>query len=161
MTDVPKQADLDDFARGWNQTDVLRYLGFHMAFPDQRTVEVSLPKVMGQQRGGKGTDAINGGILAALYDFALGATSLLVVPIRRSATVQLSMSFEKAVRGNSARCVARVDRSTKNLVFSAAELYDEAGTMCSRAQGVISLGAPTTLAEWRDAINGYADEVKK
>ncbi|HEY0250533.1 MAG TPA: PaaI family thioesterase [Kofleriaceae bacterium] len=129
MTEAPNKADLDDFARGWNQSDTLKYLGFEMVFPDTASVEVRLPKVSGPQRGGKGTDAINGGILAALYDFALGATSLLLLPTRRSATVQLSMSFEKAVRGNSARCVARMDRATKHLIFAAAELYDEAGVM--------------------------------
>lgn len=157
----PNLADLNDFARGWNETETLRYLGFVLGFPDTQTVEVRLPKVIGAQRGGKGSDAINGGVLAALYDFALGSTSLLLAPLRRSATVQLSMSFEKAVRGNSARCIAKMDRATKHLIFATAELFDEAGTMCSRGTGVISLGTPVSIAEWRDALGGHADEVTR
>ena len=50
-------------------------------------------KAKGNERGGMGFEAVNGGILAAMFDLVLGASVALVDPTRRSATMQLSMSF--------------------------------------------------------------------
>lgn len=145
------QAELASFAAAWNASPVLGYLGIVMSFTETTCI-VDLPVVRPEQRGGKGSDAINGGVLAALFDFAIGGTAMLAPPLRRNATAQMSMSFERAVRGDRARCIAKIDRVTKHLVFAIAELHDARGELCARATGLVSLSEPVSLAEWSAAI---------
>ncbi len=154
-SDLPSQAELDRFAATWSDSAVCRYLGIRMSFPERTHVVIDLPQVLDGQRGGKGTDAVNGGVLAMIFDFALGATALLAPPLRRNATCQLSIDFMKGVRGNSVRAIARVDRATRTILFSSAELFDEKGQACARATGLVSLGVPVTLAEWTDSITPF------
>ncbi len=149
------QAELDAFATAWSDNAVLRYLGIRMSFPGGTQAVVDLPSVLPHQRGGKGTDAVNGGVLAMIFDFALGATALLAPPLRRNATCQLSIDFMKGVRGNSVRAIAEVDRATRTILFSSARLFDEQGVLCARASGLVSLGPPVTLADWMDSITPY------
>ena len=77
---------------------MLRHQGMRVAFQPDRVV-VELPEVRPEHLGGLGTSAVNGMVLAGLFDLAVGSTVVLVDPRRRSATVQLSMSFERAVFG--------------------------------------------------------------
>ncbi|CAN5420216.1 hypothetical protein BH11MYX1_BH11MYX1_00100 [soil metagenome] len=149
------QAELDSFGLAWSNNAVLRYLGVRMSFPNGTHVVVELPAVLPQQRGGKGTDAVNGGVLAMMFDFALGATALLAPPLRRNATCQLSIEFMKGVRGDAVRAIGKVDRATRTILFSSAELFDEKGVLCARASGLVSLGEPVTLADWTDSITPY------
>jgi len=146
------QQELDSFAAAWNRSEVLRYLGIELSFPDAALCLVRLPVVRAEQRGGKGSDAINGGVLAALFDFAIGGTAMLAPPLRRNATAQLNLNYQRAVRGSSARCVARIDRTTKHLLFSSAELFDEHDQVCAKATGLVSLGEPISLEAWSNAI---------
>ncbi len=156
MSDL-SSAELASFAAVWNETAVLRWLGFRLAFPGDKRVIVLLSDVKPGHRGGKGTDAINGGVLAAMFDFAIGCCSVVSPPLRRSATTQLSMSFERAVRGDLAQCEAEVDRATKNLLFVSARIKDERGNICSRATGIVSLLEEVRLEDWVTALGPAAE----
>ena len=142
------QTQLDAFAASWNEGAVVRHHGFRISYPRGERAVVTLDEVKEHHRGGLGTDAVNGGILAAMFDFAIGCTSVLAPPLRRSATIQISMAFERAVRGNTVRCEARIERTTGTLLFVTAEAIDAQDVVCSRATGIVSLGKPIDLAAW-------------
>ena len=135
----------DELARRaslWNQAEVLRHLGLRISFQPERVV-VELPEVRDEHRGGLGTSAVNGLVLAGMFDLAVGSTVVLVDTHRRSATVQLSMSFERAVFGRSARCEAVVDRAGQRTLFASARILDEEGQVCARCQGVVAISRQT------------------
>ena len=76
------------------------------------------------------------GLLAAFgarLSFAPGAAN----PLRASATVQLSMRFERPCTGDHFRCEGWVEQGGKSLVFTAAHILDAAGEICARAEGVV------------------------
>jgi uncharacterized protein (TIGR00369 family) len=134
----PTQEQLDRYAELFNQSQTMRLLGAHLAFPEGRKVVVSLPEVRPEHRGGLGTAAINGGIIAALFDYAIGCTPALRDPTRRAATVQLSMSFERPLTGDSIRAEAEIDSEGQSLLFASARMYDAQGRVCARCQGVVA-----------------------
>ena len=134
----PTAAELTALAEAWNRSEVLRHLGLRIRFEPTRVV-VDLPQVRDEHRGGLGTSAVNGLVLAGMFDLALGSTVVLVDPHRRSATVQLSMSFERAVSGNSARCEAVIDRLGQRMIFASARILDERGEPCARCQAVVAM----------------------
>lgn len=154
MSQSLTKEQLARFADTWNQSAMLQWLGFTMEFPSTDIARVSIAKVHAGHRGGKGTSAVNGGALAALYDFAIGCVAVIAPPpLRRSATAQISVSFERAVRGDKVVCEARIDRATKNLIFASAHILDEKGQICSHATGLVSLGEPVDYEEWRNTLS--------
>ncbi len=134
----PTAAELDAVADLWNRSEVLRHQGMRVHFEPDRVV-VELPEVRPEHLGGLGTSAVNGLVLAGLFDLALGSTVVLVDPRRRSATMQLSMSFERAVFGRTARCEAWIDRAGQRTLFSSARILDEQGQVCARCQAVVAV----------------------
>lgn len=131
---------IDRYARAFNESEVLGMFGIEIQFPDLETVEAVIDEARPGHMGGLGDhQAINGGVLAALYDLVLGCSAALVDPRRRSATVQLSMNFERPVLGSEVRARAKVDRAGRTLVFSSAEILDGRGEVCSRATGVVRI----------------------
>ena len=142
MSDTPARPtaeQLAHYARGFEESRAMRSFGARLAFPDGERVEVTLP-VRPEHQGGLGTAAVNGGVLAAMFDLAIGCSPALVDPLRRCATVQLSMSFMRPVLGDVLRVVARVDSAGGSTVFASAEALDAGGRVCARCQGVVKLG---------------------
>jgi len=128
------------YAQRWNAHPSLRSMGVSIAFPDTTRVKVAVDYVPINMRGGLGDDAVvNGGVLSALCDLAIGCTAGLVDPDSHSATVQLSIRFEHPLRGARIDGEARLDRATSRLVFASAEICDAEGRVCVRCQGIVSL----------------------
>lgn len=123
-----------------NAHAALKHFGVRIAIPDARRVTLAVDHVPLALRGGMRDDAVvNGGVLSALCDLAIGSTSALVDPTARAATVQLSIRFERPLVGERIRGEARVDHCTGRTVFSSAEILDGEGRVCVRCQGMVSL----------------------
>ena len=133
----PSAAQLAKYAKLFNESQTLKYFGARVSFPDGDRVEVCIDQIKPEQRGGLGTSAVNGGVLAAVFDFAIGVTAALVDPTRRSATMQLSMMFERPVQGNSFRVEARINAAARSVLFSTAILLDAQCNECARCHGVV------------------------
>lgn len=143
MSDTPARPTPEQlalFADGFNQSPPMRYLGLRLSFsPEGDKVLVTLPEVRPEHQGGLGTHAINGGIISAMFDYAIGCTAALVDPTRRCATMQLSTSFERPVRGTTARVEATIDSMGTSTLFASARMYDAQGMVCARCQGVVKM----------------------
>jgi len=137
----PTQEQLDRFAEQFNRSQAMKYFGARLSFPEGKKVVIALPEIRPEHRGGLGTDAVNGGILAALFDLVIGCTPALREPTRRAATMQLSMSFERPVRGNTLHAEATIDSMGTSTLFSSARLYDAQGAVCARCQGVVKVSS--------------------
>jgi uncharacterized protein (TIGR00369 family) len=131
---------LERYALHLNSRPSLQRFGVRIWFPDSSRLKLRIDALPVGMRGGMGDDTIvNGGVLSALCDLAIGCTAALVDPTRPSATVQLSIRFEQPLRGDHVEGEARIDRATRRLVFSSAELLDPQGQICVRCQGMASL----------------------
>ena len=140
MSDTPRptQAQLDRYAEQFSQSPPMRYLGVRLSFPEGRKVLATIPELQPHHRGGLGSAAaINGAVLAGLFDLVLGCTPALLDPTRRCATLQLSMSFQRPATGNSLRAEAEIDSHGKSTLFASARILDDQGEVCARAQGVV------------------------
>ena len=154
MSERLTQAQLDAFAKARNALPTCQYFGFKVAFPDGDRVEVTLDDVKPGQRGGLGTSAVNGGVLAAMFDFAIGYAATLSGPLRRSATVQLSLNLERPVLGDFVKCTARIERVARSMLFASAQISDGEGKVCARGTGLCALGGEVDLALWTGARSG-------
>jgi uncharacterized protein (TIGR00369 family) len=148
----PSQEQLNRYAEQFNQSQTMKHFGARMSFPAGEKVVV-LAEVRPEHRGGLGTDAVNGGIISALFDLAIGSTPALRDPTRRAATVQLSISFERPLRGDLLRAEATIDSMGSTTVFASARMYDAQGVVCARCQGVVQVSRMKWASGDSPAVN--------
>lgn len=148
----PTPDQLARYAEEFNKSASLKYFGVRVSFPTADRVRVELD-VKPEHLGGLGTDAVNGGILAAIFDLVIGCSPALLDPTRRSATMQLSMSFMRPVRGTTIRAEAQIESSGASTLFSRATLFDGAGTPCATCQGVVKISRQPWQSGGSPAVN--------
>ena len=71
----PTTEQLARYAEQFNGSKTMQHFGVRIRFPDLEHVEVLLDPIRPEQRGGLGTAAVNGGVLAAVFDLAAGWSS--------------------------------------------------------------------------------------
>jgi acyl-coenzyme A thioesterase PaaI-like protein len=111
LSDNPlPQHVIDAFWRRWGNNDFMRAQGLEVDIFGVGEAVVRLPRVMATQRGGGGSDTVlNGGVIAYMFDGALGcaiASSLLARPEMRGidpqrlrqSTINLDISYVDAAR---------------------------------------------------------------
>ena len=123
----------------WNDSPPMRHLGARLEFDRLDRVRAVIDPVLPYHRGGMGTDAVNGPVLAGLFDLAIGTVGWLSRPESRSATVTLAMTFLRPTRGNRVVVEARLLRAGTNLTFAAAEAFDERGEVTARCDGTVAV----------------------
>ncbi len=110
-------------------------------------VIVRLVDPRNDQRGGGGTSALNGGVIAYMFDGALGGavTSLAVrslgVDIHdhsafAEATISLTINYVKPALGDSFEAHGVAIRTGRTIAFAEGKLYDASGEICATASGV-------------------------
>ncbi len=126
-------------AKVWNDSPPMRRLGARLEFERVDRVRAVLDPVMPYHRGGMGTEAVNGPVLAGLFDLVIGTVGWLSRPDSRSATVSLAMTFLRPTRGDRIVVEARLLRAGMNLTFAAAEIFDEQGEVTARCDGTVAV----------------------
>lgn len=111
---------------GWADT-----IGAEIAEVDPGRVVVELDANPRHQHPG---GVVQGGIITAVADAAMGM-SLLTLQSRGEAnsTIELKINFIRPVTEGRIRAVGRVVEMRKNLLFSEADVYDQAGKLVARA----------------------------
>jgi uncharacterized protein (TIGR00369 family) len=131
---------LRTYVAAFNALPFITQFGVQVALPDPERVRVHIDVLEAIHRGGIQGSAVNGGIQSSLFDLALGLPGLCrAFPEKRTATVQLSMSFMRAIKGERIEGFGWIVRAGGGLLFTESELLDEKGTVCARAQGVVRL----------------------
>ena len=128
----------------WNASPSMKHFGAQLAFERVDRVRAVIDPVQIVHRGGFGTDAVNGVVLAGLFDLVIGTVGWLTRPETRSATVNLSMSFFRPTRGDRLVAEARLVRAGLNLVFAAAEIFDAEGRVTARCDGTCAIASGKT-----------------
>jgi acyl-coenzyme A thioesterase PaaI-like protein len=147
-----KREALERYAHMFNASEVLKVLSGTLSFSEASDrVLLRVDPILRTHRGGMGTAAVNGGVLAGTFDFVIGITAALVDPTRRSATMQLNMTFERPVNGDWFAAEAWIDRAGGSTLFSSAVIKDQQGQICSRATGLVRLSKMPWALDWQTA----------
>ena len=123
----------------WNQLLPMRHLGARGDFTDPEAVRVTIDPVQEFHRGGLGTAAVNGAVIAGLCDAAVGMVGHVHTQGRRGGTAQLNVMFLRPVMGDRVTAVGRLTRAGANLIFVAVEVEDQRGVVCARCDGILAV----------------------
>jgi uncharacterized protein (TIGR00369 family) len=143
-----------EWQQRFNRAPAMQGFGVRIDLADSRIIRVVLDTIEDRHRGGLGTAAINGAVLAALFDCALGVAGTLQFPGRRSATCELSIKFMRPVVGPTVTAYAVTLKKASQLAFADSELYSN-GRLCAIASGIVSVASSSF------EIDGMAGSAEK
>lgn len=93
-------------------------------------------------RGGGGTEAVNGGIVAYMFDGLLGSAvrSIWTEDILTQVTITLNIQYLRLLKAKTQVVgKARVIRQGSTTVFAEGEILDESETVCAKCTGIYRL----------------------
>lgn len=123
----------------FNDLPVMRHLGAQVDLDDEVNVRVLVPRFEPYHLGGMGGATMNGGVIAAMFDCALGVAGWVQNPDRTSGTIQLDIQLMRAVSEPRVACYARATRATRTAVFVEAVLFDGRNRACAQASGIVAV----------------------
>lgn len=136
------------FWQRWGSNTFLSAQGLELELGDSGRVVVHLRAPTAVQRGGGGSaDVINGGVIAYMFDAALGcaiASANLARPEMRSidprelrqSTINLDISYIEAAAGPRIEAHGQVVRAGRGMAFAEGRLLDADGRVCATAKGI-------------------------
>ena len=131
-------AERQAFAATMNALAATRLMGGHFELDDAAVVRLRLEAVAAHHQGGLGTRAVNGAVIAAMFDAALGVAGTLQFPGQRAGTVELSIKLLRPAFEAPLEVFAVAIKRTPHLAFTEAELQ-AAGKLCAIATGIVAV----------------------
>ena len=152
MPDEPlTAAQREQMATHWNAHPGMRFLGARVDLSTDRVLAVVDP-IQPFHRGGLGTEAVNGAVIAGLFDLVIGLSGYLHTRGRRAGVAQLNVQFLRPVEGDRLQVAGWPTRVGRNLVFAAAELRDGHGTVCAVCDGIVAVSGRAQGDQPVDAV---------
>lgn len=138
---LPKlsDAELKAFQAEWNEHPGMRHMGATLDLSTPGLVRAVVDPIRPEHRGGLGTAAVNGAVIAGIFDLVIGLAGYLQTAGRRAGVAQLSIQFLRPVAGDRFVVIGHPVRAGQTLVFATAELQDERGTVCARCDGIVAV----------------------
>ncbi|MFQ5549999.1 MAG: PaaI family thioesterase [Gemmatimonadales bacterium] len=123
----------------WNNHPGMRHLGATVQITDTGDILATIDPIQDFHRGGLGTDAVNGAVIAGVFDMVIGLTGFLHVVGRRAGVAQLNVHFLRPVHGSRLEVLGRPKRLGRTLVFVESELRDGQGQLCATCDGILAV----------------------
>jgi len=121
---LPAEARVDRL-REFNSREEIRWFGFEGSFLPPATARIAFRRIEKGALGGGGTDAINGGVIAAGFDAAFVLAGLGQYSVDVVVTLDLSIQFLNLARvSDSVAFHVGVVKSSKNFCFASGVLFD-------------------------------------
>ena len=131
-----------------NALPAMRTMGAALDLADEAIVAMRLETVAAHHLGGLGTKAVNGGVIAGLFDGALGVAGVLQFAGQRAGTVELSIKLMRPAFEAPLVVHGICVRRTAHLAFTEAALYAD-GRLCAAASGIVAVAStPPGGEDW-------------
>lgn len=101
---------------------------------------VFIDEVMDIHKGGIGTDAVNGAVIALLSDLAIGLLGIYHYADGLTATSSLTIHYVKPLLAQTVIVKAEETQVIGRRIFGVANIMNEKGEICSYANGSLAKG---------------------
>lgn len=118
----------------------MRLIGAALDLSDAAVVRLTLSEVREEHLGGLGTRAVNGAVIAGLFDTALGVAGTLQFPGQRAGTIELAVKLMRPALEAPLEVLGIAVRRTSHLAFTEAELH-AGGRRCASATGIVAIAS--------------------
>jgi acyl-coenzyme A thioesterase PaaI-like protein len=128
------------WAEQFNRLPAVRKFETAIDLRDAALVRVVLDTIHEHHLGGLRLRAVNGAVLAGLFDCALGVAGTLQFRDKRAGTCELSLKFMRAVFDAPIEAFAACVKRTDTLAFTESALFSN-GRLCAMATGLVAVAA--------------------
>lgn len=150
--DGPSNALRAEIATRWNAHPGMQHMGATVRLLDDGTVHAAIDSIKPHHRGGLGTDAINGAVIAGLFDLVVGLAGYQYTHGTTAGVAQLNIHYMRPVRGDRIEVVGRPTRVGRNLVFASGKLHDEQGVVCASCDGIVAVSGHSSVSGEMSAV---------
>ena len=130
----------ETWTKGFNTLPAMQHFGASLNLTDSHLVQVTLPKLEDHHRGGFGTTAVNGAVIAGMFDCALGVAGIMQFPDKRTGTVELSIKLLRPVVGDTLDFYGIAIKASSSIAFTESELFS-GGRICALATGIVAVAS--------------------
>jgi len=128
------------WAEQFNQLPAVRRFDTAIDLSDGAIVRVFMDEIRDYHLGGLRLRAVNGAVLAGIFDCALGVAGTLQFVDKRAGTCELSLKFMRAVFEAPIEAFAVCVKRTDTLAFTESALFSN-GRLCAMATGLVAVAA--------------------
>jgi uncharacterized protein (TIGR00369 family) len=133
------EAQRAEMTAQWNEHPGMKHMGATLDLSIPGIVRATIDPLRPFHRGGLRTDAVNGAVIAGMFDLVIGLAGYLHTRNRRAGVAQLSIQFLRPVEGDRLQVTGWPTRVGLTLVFAAAELRDQHGRVCAVCTGMVAV----------------------
>jgi len=134
------EAERREVQHKMNGLPAMRLMGATIDLGDSAIVRLTLLSVSEHHLGGLGTRAVNGAVIAGMFDATLGVRGTLQFPGQRAGTVELSIKLMRPAFEAPLEMLGVTVKRTPHLAFTEAELHAD-GRLCASATGIVALAS--------------------
>jgi uncharacterized protein (TIGR00369 family) len=117
----------------WNRAPYFTFMGLELVEAEGGRARAVL-EIQDHHRGGGGTAAVNGGVIAYVFDGVLGAAVASLQKGRPQVTLQLDINYYRRALGARITSEARVTHAGQRVAFGEADLFDDEDRLCARCR---------------------------
>lgn len=125
----------------FNRLPAAQHYGFRVDLTDPQFVAIHLGEIQPWHRGGLGTAAVNGAVIAGMFDIGLGLAGTQQYPQRPTGTIDLSIKLMKPTLGPQVVLYAWAVEKRTHVVFVEAEVHDSSNGVSVVGQGLVAASA--------------------
>ncbi len=129
-----------DFQRGFNASAAMTWFGTQVDLSDELLSRVILPRIEKHHQGGLGSDAVNGAVIAGMFDAAVGVVSVAQIPHKKKGTVELSIKMMRPTLTAPVVVYAVARKTAASLVFADCLLFS-GGRLCGQCSGICAVAS--------------------
>lgn len=134
-------AERVQWQNAFNGSPAAQHFGFRIDLSDPQFVAIHLGEVQPWHRGGLGTPAVNGAVIAGMFDIGLGLAGTQQFPQRPTGTIDLSIKLMKPTLGPQLVLYAWAVEKRTHVVFVEAEVHDSGNGVTAVGQGLVAASA--------------------
>jgi acyl-coenzyme A thioesterase PaaI-like protein len=131
-------AERAKWAEYFNRLPVMVQLGAFIDIEDPAMTKVVVPKFEAYHLGGMGGPSMNGGMIAAMFDCAIGVAGALQFPQQMAGTIDLSIKIVRAICSPRVVAYSRTTKKTRSVAFVEALAFDGDNRFCASANGIVA-----------------------
>lgn len=131
---------IEDF---FNASAQLKQMDIRIDLSNPAIPLVFIDKVVEIHKGGVGTEAVNGAVIALLIDLAIGLLGVTYYSEGMTATSNLNINYVKPLLTKKVMVRAEQTQVIGNRIFGIARVMNENGEVCTYATGTVAKGIIT------------------
>jgi uncharacterized protein (TIGR00369 family) len=140
LRQIAMEGNFKEIENFFNSSAQLRQMHIRVDLSEPTQPMVFIDEVAEMHRGGVGTEAVNGAVIAMLVDLAIGLLGVNHYAEGMTATANLNINYVKPLLANKVIVITEQTEVIGKRIFGIARVMNEKEEVCAYATGTLAKG---------------------